>query len=89
MPARAVIVGHSERRAAHGESDRIVRAKAEAAHRAGLTAIVCVGETAGEREAGLTLDVVRRQLAGSLPERRTRGRTPLSPTSRSGRSAPG
>lgn len=66
--ARAVIVGHSERRAVHGELDRQVRAKAEAAHRAGLTAIVCVGETAGERSAGLTENVVRRQLAGSLPD---------------------
>lgn len=66
--ATAVIVGHSERRAGHGERDRDVRAKAEAAHRAGLTAIVCVGETAGERTAGLTLEVVRRQLQGSLPD---------------------
>lgn len=66
--ATAVIVGHSERRADHGELDRIVRAKASAAHRAGLAAIVCIGETKGERLAGLTLDVVRRQLAGSLPD---------------------
>jgi triosephosphate isomerase len=66
--ARAVIVGHSERRAAHGELDRTVRAKAEAAHAAGLTAIICVGETAGERQADLTETVVRRQLAGSLPD---------------------
>ncbi|WP_072394004.1 triose-phosphate isomerase [Hyphomicrobium sp. CS1GBMeth3] len=66
--ASAVIVGHSERRADHGELDRIVRSKASAAHRAGLTAIVCIGETRGEREAGLTLTVVRRQLAGSLPD---------------------
>lgn len=66
--AQAVIVGHSERRSDHGETSRIVRAKAEAAHRTGLTAIVCVGETAGERAAGLTLDVVRRQVLGSLPE---------------------
>lgn len=66
--ATAVIVGHSERRAGHGERDRDVRAKAEAAHRAGLTAIVCVGETAGERTAGLTLEVVRRQLQGSLAD---------------------
>jgi triosephosphate isomerase len=65
--AAAVIVGHSERRADHGERDAEVRAKAAAAHRAGLTAIVCVGETAGERKAGLTLAVVARQLAGSLP----------------------
>jgi len=66
--ACAVIVGHSERRADHGERDGDVRAKAAAAHRAGLMAIVCVGETAGERRAGLTLGVVGRQLAGSLPE---------------------
>lgn len=66
--ARGVIVGHSERRSMHGELDRTVRAKASAAHRAGLTAIVCVGETAGEREAGLTEVVVRRQLEGSLPD---------------------
>jgi len=65
--ATAVILGHSERRTDHGELDRMVRAKAEAAHRAGLAAIVCVGETAGERLAGLTLEVVARQLAGSLP----------------------
>src|SRR5258706_14710177 len=67
--AVAVIVGHSERRADHGELDRTVRAKAEAAHRAGLAAIICVGETAGERRAGLTLDVVGRQLPGSVPAR--------------------
>ena len=67
--AVAVIVGHSERRADHGERDGDVKAKAAAAHRAGLAAIVCVGETAGERRAGLTLEVVARQLAGSLPEK--------------------
>jgi triosephosphate isomerase (TIM) len=66
--ACAVIVGHSERRADHGERDGDVRAKAAAAHRAGLTAIVCIGETAGERRAGLTLAVVGRQLGRSLPE---------------------
>src|SRR3974390_103898 len=66
--ARAVIVGHSERRADHQESDALVRAKALAAWRAGLTAIVCVGETRAEREAGETLRVVGGQLAGSLPE---------------------
>ena len=65
--AVAVIVGHSERRAAYGELDSTVRLKAEAAHRARLLAIVCLGETAGERAAGLTLEVVRRQLQGSLP----------------------
>ena len=67
--ASAVIVGHSERRADHAERDQDVRAKVEAAHRAQLTAIVCVGETAGERRAGLTLAVVGRQLARSLPDR--------------------
>jgi triosephosphate isomerase len=68
---QAVIVGHSERRADHGELDRDVRLKASAAHRAGLKAIVCIGETEGERRAGLALDVVRRQLKGSLPDRAT------------------
>jgi triosephosphate isomerase (TIM) len=66
--ASAVIVGHSERRAEHDELDRTVRAKAEAAQAAGLTAIVCIGETAGERAAGLTEDVVCRQLRESLPQ---------------------
>jgi triosephosphate isomerase len=66
--ATAVIVGHSERRADHGESNSLVRAKAEAARRAGLLAIVCVGETRAEREAGKTLAVVAEQLGGSLPD---------------------
>jgi triosephosphate isomerase (TIM) len=69
--ASAVIVGHSERRADHGERSSDVRAKAEAAHRAGLVAIVCIGETREEREAGKTLNVVRRQLRGSVPEAAT------------------
>ncbi len=64
---RYVIVGHSERRADHGESDQQVRAKAEAAHGAGLTAIVCLGESAAMRDAGQALDVVERQLEHSLP----------------------
>jgi triosephosphate isomerase len=76
--AGAVIVGHSERRSAHGELDRIVRAKAAAAHRAGLIAIVCVGETAGERSAGLTEDVVRRQLDKSLPDAATATNTVIA-----------
>jgi len=63
-----VIVGHSERRADHGETDSDVCAQAEAAHRAGLCAIVCVGETEAERDEGATLSVVTDQLAGSLPE---------------------
>jgi triosephosphate isomerase len=66
--ARAVIVGHSERRAVHGESDAAVRRKAQACWRAGLQAIVCVGETRDERVAGKTLEVVGRQLDGSLPD---------------------
>ena len=66
--ARAIIVGHSERRADHGESDVLVRQKAEAAWRAGLTAIVCVGETQGQRDAGHTLDILHGQLNLSLPE---------------------
>jgi triosephosphate isomerase len=76
--ARAAIVGHSERRAMHGELDKCVRAKASAAHRAGLTAIVCVGETAGERSASLTEEVVRRQLAGSLPDAATAANTVIA-----------
>jgi triosephosphate isomerase len=64
--ATAVIVGHSERRADHGETDADVRAKAMAAHRAGLTAIVCIGEQLDDREGGKTLDVIGGQLDGSL-----------------------
>ena len=64
----AVIVGHSERRTDHGESSEMVRAKAEAAHRAGLLPIICIGETGEEREAGKTLDVLKAQLDGSLPD---------------------
>jgi triosephosphate isomerase (TIM) len=71
----AVIVGHSERRADHGESDATVRAKAAAAHRAGLTAIVCIGETLEEREAGRTLEIVTGQLEGSLPDSVAPGNT--------------
>jgi triosephosphate isomerase len=67
LGAVAVIVGHSERRTLHKETDTEVRAKAQAAWRAGLTAIVCIGETRAEREAGQTLAVLGRQLDGSLP----------------------
>ena len=67
LGATAVIVGHSERRTYHHETDAEVRAKAQAAWRAGLTAIVCIGETRAEREAGKTLDVLGRQIDGSLP----------------------
>ncbi|KQW23543.1 triosephosphate isomerase [Afipia sp. Root123D2] len=65
--ATAVIVGHSERRADHHETDEVVRQKALAARRAGLVAIVCVGETRAERDAGKALEVVGRQLDGSVP----------------------
>ncbi len=63
-----VILGHSERRAAYGETDALVRAKAQAAARAGLTPIVCVGEDEAERAAGRAEGTVAGQLAGSLPE---------------------
>ena len=76
--ARAVIVGHSERRADHGERDRDVRAKAAAVHRAGLIAIICVGETSGERNNGLTLQVVGRQLQGSVPTSATAANTVIA-----------
>jgi triosephosphate isomerase (TIM) len=66
--ASYVILGHSERRAGHHETDKIVRAKAKAALRAGLAAIICVGETRAAREAGDALPVVGVQLAASIPE---------------------
>ena len=66
--ASAVIVGHSERRTLHRETDAQVCAKAKAAWRAGLTAIVCIGEIRAERDAGKTLEVLGRQLDGSLPD---------------------
>jgi triosephosphate isomerase (TIM) len=68
LGAKAVIVGHSERRTLHQETGAEVRTKARAAWRAGLTAIVCIGETRAEREAGLTLDILGRQLDGSVPD---------------------
>src|SRR5664280_2073979 len=66
--ASAIIVGHSERRADHGETDVLVRQKAEAAWRAGQTAVVCIGETQHQRDAGQTLDICRGQLNISLPD---------------------
>lgn len=63
-----VIVGHSERRADHGEDDSLVCAKTTAAHAAGLVAIVCIGETLEERDAGRTLQRISAQLDGSLPD---------------------
>ena len=74
----AVIVGHSERRTNHGESDETVRKKAEACHRAGLAAIICVGETLEERKSGKTLEVVKRQLAGSVPQGSTAANTVIA-----------
>ncbi len=65
--ATSVIVGHSERRADHGETDKTVHDKAQAAWRAGLLAIICVGETEFERKAGDALKIVGAQLAGSIP----------------------
>ncbi|MCB1476542.1 MAG: triose-phosphate isomerase [Rhodobiaceae bacterium] len=76
--ARAVIVGHSERRADHGESDMIVRAKAQAAWRARIKAIVCVGETRQERDAGKADAVVSEQLAGSVPDGATSENTVIA-----------
>jgi triosephosphate isomerase len=66
--ATYVIVGHSERRTNHGETDEVVAAKARAAHAAGLTAIICLGETLEQRAAGETLEIVGRQLDVSVPE---------------------
>ncbi|WJH37667.1 triose-phosphate isomerase (plasmid) [Aliirhizobium terrae] len=62
------IVGHSERRMGYRECDATVRAKAAAAHKAGLAAIICIGETEEEQATGLTLEILRRQLAGSVPD---------------------
>ncbi|HYH20620.1 MAG TPA: triose-phosphate isomerase [Azospirillum sp.] len=73
-----VILGHSERRADHGESDAVVNAKAVAAHKEGLIAIVCVGETEAQRDAGTQTDVVGSQLAGSLPEGTTAANTVIA-----------
>lgn len=76
--ARAVILGHSERRADHGETSETVRRKAEAAQAAALVAIVCVGETEAERDNGTALDAVARQLAGSLPDTATAANTVIA-----------
>jgi len=70
-----VIVGHSERRADHGEGDELVKSKAEAVLSAGLSAVICVGETEEQRDAGQTNDVVAAQLAGSVPVSATAANT--------------
>ncbi len=66
--ARYVILGHSERRGGHGESDQAVRAKVETALAGGLIPIVCVGESAEQRRAGEALEVIEHQLSASLPD---------------------
>ena len=66
--AEYVILGHSERRADHGESDEVVRAKALSGLAAGLNVIICVGESLAQREAGRTLDIIGGQLTGSIPD---------------------
>ena len=76
--AVAVIVGHSERRQHHGETDATVAAKARAAWRAGLTAIVCIGETEAQRMNGEALDVVASQIAGSVPQGATSANTAIA-----------
>ena len=73
--AELCIVGHSERRADHGETDEAVNAKAAACHRAGLTAIICIGETEEENAAGRTREVLSRQLRSSLPDGATAANT--------------
>ncbi|MDI7864064.1 triose-phosphate isomerase [Rhizobiaceae bacterium n13] len=73
-----VIVGHSERRTDHAETDELVRAKAQAAHAAELVAIICIGETADERKSGKTLDVLKRQLAASVPDGATAENTVIA-----------
>jgi len=76
--ATAVIVGHSERRTNHGENDAAVQAKAKAAHRAGLVAIICIGETLDERKGGKTLGVLTTQIKGSVPEGSTAANTVIA-----------
>lgn len=73
-----VIVGHSERRTDHNEGDALIRAKAEAAHGADLTVIVCIGETGDERKSGQTLDVLKRQLEASVPDGATAENTVIA-----------
>ncbi|SFR36925.1 triosephosphate isomerase [Yoonia tamlensis] len=76
--ATYVIIGHSERRADHGESNDVVAAKSQAAYAAGITAIICLGETLAERENGTTLAVIDAQLAGSVPATATAQNTVIA-----------
>ena len=76
--AKYVIVGHSERRTDHGETNAMIKAKAHAAHEAGLIAIICIGETLTEREAGQTLNVLGQQMSGSIPDGATSKNTVIA-----------
>ena len=76
--ATAVLTGHSERRTDHGETNATVAAKSRAAYRAGLTAVICIGETLAERENGATLAVIDDQLAGSIPDEATAANTVIA-----------
>ena len=76
--ATYVIIGHSERRTDHGETSDMIKAKAQAAHKAGLIAIVCIGETLAEREAGETLNVLDQQMSGSIPNGATSQNTVIA-----------
>lgn len=76
--ATHVLVGHSERRTLHGETDETVRAKAEAAKAAGLVRVICIGETEAERKSGKTLDVLGSQLSGSVPDGATAADTVIA-----------
>lgn len=73
-----VIVGHSERRADHGESNELICKKAEAAYKAGLKVVICIGETEAERDAGKTIDVCTRQILASVPETATAANTVIA-----------
>ncbi len=73
--ATYVLTGHSERRTDHGETDAVIAHKSTAAYGANLTAVICIGETLGEREGGTTLDVLDAQLAGSIPDTATAANT--------------
>ena len=84
-----VIVGHSERRADHGEDDALVQSKAEAAQAADLVPVVCIGETLDQRDAGTAAEVVVSQLRGSVPEGSSASTLVVASTNPFGRSAPG
>ena len=75
---RAVIVGHSERRENHNENNSLVRSKSQAAQDAGLTAVICIGETLSERDSGQTLDIIAEQLQGSTPDGATPDNTVIA-----------